>query len=68
MKKLTVLLLALWAVPSNLFAIKMAIFIAMICPVGANVAVYAELHGKDYAHAVKTVTVSTISPEPFSSL
>ena len=56
----TALLLALWAVPSNLFAIKMAVFIAMICPVGANVAVYAELHGKDYAHAVKTVTVSTI--------
>jgi predicted permease len=38
----------------------MAVFIAMICPVGANVAVYAELHGKDYSHAVKTVTVSTI--------
>ena len=54
------LLLALWAVPSSLFAIKMAVFIAMICPVGANVAVYAELHGKDYSHAVKTVTVSTI--------
>lgn len=55
-----VLLLVLWAVPNNLFAIKMAVFIAMICPVGANVAVYAELHGKDYSHAVKTVTMSTI--------
>ena len=54
------LLLVLWAVPSSLLSIKMAVFIAMICPVGANVAVYAEIHGKDYSHAVKTVTVSTI--------
>jgi predicted permease len=54
------LVLVLWGVPKSLFAIKMAVFIAMICPVGANVAVYAEIHGKDYAHAVKTVTMSTI--------
>ena len=56
----TILLFALWIVPKELFAIKMAIYIAMICPVGANVAVYAELHGKDYSHAVKTVTLSTL--------
>ena len=54
------LLLVLWAVPSRLLSIKKAVFISDICPVGSNVAVYAELHGKDYSHAVKTVTASTL--------
>ena len=56
----TVLLLCFWALPKGVLDIKTAVFISAICPVGSNVAVYAELHGKDYSHAVKTVTASTV--------
>ncbi|MBQ8726796.1 MAG: AEC family transporter [Clostridia bacterium] len=55
-----VVLLVFWLVPHSLEPIKTAVFIAISCPVGSNVAVYAELHGKDYSHAVKTVTSSSI--------
>ena len=34
--------------------------IVAACPVGSNVAVYAQLHGKDYPYAVETVVISTI--------
>lgn len=54
-----VLILVFWIIPIN-YSIKLAVFIAAICPVGSNVAVYAQLHGKDYSHAVKTVTMSTV--------
>lgn len=37
-----------------------ALVIAASAPVGANVAVYAQIHGKDYVYASKTVVVSTI--------
>ena len=30
------------------------------CPVGSNVAVYAQLHNKDYPYAVETVVISTL--------
>ena len=56
----TVLLFVFWIIPKELYSIKMAVFISAICPVGSNVAVYAQLHGKDYSHAVKTVTASTL--------
>ena len=39
---------------------KLAILLAAACPVGSNVAVYAQLHGKDYAYAVETVVISTL--------
>ena len=55
-----IVLLAFWLVPQTYAPIKTAVFIAISCPVGANVAVYAELHGKDYSHAVKTVTSSSL--------
>ena len=54
-----VLTLVFWIIPID-YSIKLAVFIAAICPVGSNVAVYAQLHGKDYSHAVKTVTMSTV--------
>lgn len=47
-------------VPSRFALVKLAVFISTVAPVGANVAVYAQLHGKDYPYAVKTVTASTI--------
>ena len=40
--------------------IKYAILIAASCPVGANVAVYAQLYEKDYAYASQTVVLSTL--------
>ena len=40
--------------------IKMCLFLAVACPVGSNVAVYAQLHGKNYIYAVQTVVLSTI--------
>lgn len=46
-------------IPEDLFQMKMAILIAAACPVGSNVAVYAQLHDKDYPYAVETVVIST---------
>jgi predicted permease len=39
---------------------KLALLLAIACPVGSNVAVYAQLHGKDYPYAVGTVVISTL--------
>ena len=39
---------------------KLALLLAIACPVGSNVAVYAQLHGKDYGYAVETVVISTL--------
>ncbi|MBP5198018.1 MAG: AEC family transporter [Lachnospiraceae bacterium] len=47
-------------VPNAYMDLKLSILIASACPVGSNVAVYAQLHGKDYAYAVETVVMSTI--------
>ena len=46
--------------PASLMDMKLAILIAAACPVGSNVAVYAQLHGKDYGYAVETVVISTL--------
>ena len=53
-------LLLLSLLPETLYDMKLALLLASACPVGANVAVYAQLHGKDYAYAVETVAVSTL--------
>ena len=45
--------------PNSLYDMKMALLLACSCPVGVNVAVYAQLHGKDYGYAVETVILST---------
>ena len=59
---LTVLLL--WGLhlllPARNATIVLALLIAAIAPVGANVAVYAQLHNKDYVYASKTVVISTL--------
>lgn len=59
---LTVLLL--WGmhllIPALNSTIVLALLIAAIAPVGANVAVYAQLHNKDYVYASKTVVISTL--------
>lgn len=53
-------LLLLSLLPGSLDHMKTALLLAAACPVGANVAVYAQLHGKDYAYAVETVVISTL--------
>jgi predicted permease len=53
-------LLLLSLLPGSLRDMKTAILLAAACPVGSNVAVYAQLHGKDYPYAVETVVISTM--------
>lgn len=48
-------------IPESYRDLKLSVLIAAACPVGANIAVYAQLHGQDYAYAVKTVVVSTMA-------
>lgn len=50
----------LMVVPQAFYELKMALLIAAACPVGTNVAIYAQLHDQDYPYAVETVVVSTI--------
>lgn len=53
-------LVVLSLLPADLLDMKMAILIASACPVGSNVAVYAQLHNSDYPYAVETVVISTM--------
>ncbi len=46
--------------PETLFEMKLALLICAACPVGSNVAVYAQLHNKDHRYAVQTIVVSTV--------
>lgn len=50
----------LYFVPETYLEMKLAILIASGCPVGSNIAVYAQLHDRDYPYAVQTVVVSTL--------
>ena len=52
--------LALSLLPEAWHDMKLALLLAAACPVGSNVAVYAQLHGKDYPYAVETVVLSTL--------
>ncbi len=47
-------------IPAMQTQMLLALLIAAIAPVGANVAVYAQLHSKDYVYASKTVVISTL--------
>jgi predicted permease len=53
-------ILLLLLVPNTMADLKIAVLIAAACPVGSNVAVYAQLHHSDYGYAVETVVVSTL--------
>lgn len=53
-----VTLLVFWFVPVDA-TVRLAILIAAAAPVGANVAVYAQLFGADYPHACQAVASST---------
>ncbi|MCF0230421.1 MAG: AEC family transporter [Parasporobacterium sp.] len=54
----TIALLSL--LPAEYMTIRMAILIAASAPVGSNVAIFAQLHNKNYTQAVKSVCLSTI--------
>lgn len=49
----------LWALPIQQ-DIALALLICASAPVGSNVAVYAQLNGKDYSYASRTVVASTL--------
>ena len=53
-------ILLLWPLPASMLDMKIALFIAAACPVGSNIAVYAQLPNQDYAYSVETVIISTI--------
>lgn len=53
-------LLLLYFIPNTYIEVKISLFLATACPVGSNVAVYAQLHGKNYIYAVQTVVLSTL--------
>ena len=53
-------LIVLSFLPQEFFALKMCLLIAVSCPVGTNVAVYAQLHKKDYCYAAESVVISTL--------
>lgn len=50
----------LMLLPASLGDMKLALLIAAACPVGCNVAVYAQLHDRNYTYAVETVVLSTL--------
>ena len=52
------LLLAL--LPQSFYDMKLAVLLAAACPVGSNVAVYAQLHGADYKYSVGSVVITTL--------
>ena len=53
-------LLLLWLLPERMQERRIVLLICAACPVGSNVAVYAQLYGKDYPYAVETVVFSTV--------
>ena len=52
--------LALWAIPLGSSTVRLAVLILASAPVGANVAVYAQLYNRDYRTAVEEVVMSTV--------
>ena len=55
---LAMVMLAL--IPKAYFDLKLTLLIAAACPTGTNIAVYAQLHDRDFGYAVETVAVTTI--------
>ena len=53
-------LLVLSLLPDSMHEMRTVLLIVAACPVGSNVAVYAQLHNKDYPYAVETVIISTL--------
>ncbi len=54
------ILLILYILPIGTLDIKLTIVIASACPVGSNVAIFAQQYNKNYTEAVEQVCLSTI--------
>lgn len=52
--------LLLFLVPEQYQEMKMAVLIVAATPVGSNVAIFAQIHNKNYTQAVKSVCLSSI--------
>ena len=50
----------LFLIPKEFAEMRMALLIVAGCPVGSNVAIYAQLYDKDYTYAVETVVITQI--------
>ena len=55
-----IVLALLTVIPGISNDIRYGMLISAACPVGSNLAVYAQLHDKDYTYAVETVATSTL--------
>ena len=55
-----IVLALLTVVPGIYNDIRYAMLICAACPVGSNLAVYTQLHDKDYTYAVESVAASTL--------
>ena len=51
---------ALMLIPSGYMTIRTAVLLVAAAPVGSNVAIFAQLYGKEYKDAVKDVCLSTV--------
>ena len=53
-------MLCLFVIPNGFRTVRLAVMIAATAPVGANVAIFAQIYGKEYTDAVKDVCLSTV--------
>ena len=51
---------ALSLIPGEYLSIRLAVLLVASAPVGSNVAIFAQLYGKEYTDAVKDVCLSTV--------
>ena len=51
---------ALLLVPAQFADMRLPLLMVAAAPVGTNIAIYAQLHGSDYAYAVETIIISTL--------
>lgn len=55
-----IMLFALMPLPERFYELKFALLLASATPTGSNIAVYAQLHDRDYPYAVETVIFTTL--------
>lgn len=53
-------MLCLFVIPDGFGTVRLAVMIAAAAPVGANVAIFAQIYGREYTDAVKDVCLSTV--------
>lgn len=53
-------MLCLFAIPDGFGTVRLAVMLAAAAPVGSNVAIFAQIYGKEYTDAVKDVCLSTV--------